>query len=52
MGFEMDHPSGHTPADSKVEQAPTGEVQYLLVGSLVGTILLMITYAIFAYAVR
>jgi hypothetical protein len=46
----MSHPSGPTPADRKVEQAPAGEVQYLLVGSLVGAILLMITYAIFAYA--
>ena len=39
--------SGDQPADRKSDHG-TGEVQYLLVGSLVGAILLMILYAIWA----
>jgi hypothetical protein len=47
MGNKMSQPTGQPP--SNIEPA-SGEVQYLLVGSLVGAILLMIVYAIFAYA--
>jgi hypothetical protein len=49
MGNKMSHPTGQQPTDS---EPASGEVQYLLVGSLVGTILLLIVYAIFAYAVH
>jgi hypothetical protein len=45
----MSHPTGQQPTDRHIEP-PAGEVQYLLVGSLVVAILLMIVYAIFAYA--
>jgi hypothetical protein len=39
--------SGEQPADTNVEPVAS-DVQYVLVGSLVGAILLLIVYAIYA----